>query len=69
MHEKARLLQSRAESFGVPLATVALRYAMTHPAVTSVLLGTAQTRCLTRNFDAIHAPWPKGGDAIFDPLG
>ena len=69
MLEKARLLQSRAESFGVPLATAALRYAMTHPAVISVLLGTAQTRSLIRNLDAIYAPWPEGGDAIFDPLG
>jgi D-threo-aldose 1-dehydrogenase len=69
MLEKALLLQSRAESFGVPLATAALRYAMTHPAVTSVLLGTAQMRSLTRNLDAILAQWPEGGDAIFDPLG
>ncbi len=42
---------------------------MTHPAVTSLLLGTAQTRSLIRNLDAIYAPWPGGGDAIFDPLG
>ena len=52
-----------------PMAMTATMAAMTHPAVISVLLGTAQTRSLIRNLDAIYAPWPEGGDAIFDPLG
>lgn len=65
--EKTRKLESRAKAYGVPLATAALRFATTHPSVSSVLLGTAQTRSLQRNLDALHAPLPTGLDAWFQP--
>lgn len=58
--EKARRLEERAEALGVPLASAALRFATTHPSVSSVLLGTAQIRSLQRNLDALQAPVPSG---------
>jgi len=58
-------LQSRVDAWGIPLATAALRFAVQHPAAASVLLGTAKASSLTRNLDALKAPWPKGADDIF----
>lgn len=62
---KVGALETRARSVGVPLATAALRFAADHPAVASVLLGTAQTRSLQRNLDALAAPWPAQAGALF----
>lgn len=51
-------LQRRAEAQGVPLATAALHFAHSHPAVTSILLGTAKPATLRRNLDALAQPLP-----------
>ncbi|AZV77054.1 aldo/keto reductase [Parasedimentitalea marina] len=65
---KVTELQRRADAVGVPLATAALRFAVRHPAAASVLLGTAKSKSLTRNLDALDAPWPDGADGIFTPM-
>ncbi len=61
-------LQARAETAGVSLAAAALRFAMTHPAAASVLVGTASPRSLARNLDVAEAPWPAGADAALAPV-
>lgn len=57
-------LQRQAETAGVPLATAALRFAMTRPQVASVLIGTANVASLDRNLDAIRTPWPAAADLL-----
>ncbi|WP_417818541.1 aldo/keto reductase [Tritonibacter scottomollicae] len=63
--DRVRALEARAADFGVPLATAALQFAIRHPAVASVLLGTAKPASLQRNLEALAAPVPAGLDAAF----
>lgn len=58
-------LQHKAEAIGVPLATAAMHFARAHPAVASVLIGTAKTSSLTRNMDALSTPWTTEAQAQF----
>ena len=64
---KVAALQARAAAAGVSLAAAALRFAMTHPAAASTLIGTANPRSLARNLDAAEAPWPAGADTALAP--
>ena len=55
--EKVETLESCTIAHGLPLATAALHFARTHPATSSVLIGTAKPSSLQRNIDALATPW------------
>lgn len=57
-------LQRQSAAGGVPLATAALHFAVRHPAVASVLLGTAEAAMLRRNLAALEAPLPAAAEAL-----
>ncbi len=63
--QQVTALQERAESLGLPLATAALHYAKRHPLAASILLGTAKTRSLERNLQALDSPITEGFDTTF----
>lgn len=63
--DRVARLQERSEALGLPLATAAMQFAMRHPGVASVLLGTAKPASLTRNLEALEAPVPAGIEALF----
>lgn len=62
--DRVAALEAKAGAAGVPLATAALRFALTRPEVASTLIGTANTASLDRNMAAANAPWPAAGDAL-----
>lgn len=49
--EKVAAMEAIAKSQGLPLAAPAIRFALDHPAVASVLLGTAKPASLIRNME------------------
>ncbi|TPW27415.1 aldo/keto reductase [Pararhizobium mangrovi] len=51
--DQVRDLQTRAEEQGMTLATAALLFAKRHKATSSLLLGTAKSKTLQRNLDAL----------------
>ncbi|WP_372803229.1 aldo/keto reductase [Paracoccus seriniphilus] len=63
--ERVRNLQRCAEGLGLPLAAAALHFACHHPAVASVLIGTAKPSSLTRNLRALELPWSDEAHAAF----
>ncbi len=65
---KVTALQARADEIKMPLATVAMQYALHHPAAASVLLGTGKVSSLKRNLDALDAPWPEDANWVFDAI-
>ncbi|ROU00234.1 aldo/keto reductase [Histidinibacterium lentulum] len=56
-------LESRANAFGLSLATAALHFARRQPSVASVLLGTAKVGTLKRNLAALAQELPEGAEA------
>lgn len=56
-----------AEKKGVPLAAPALRFPLEHPAVASVLLGTARPESLHRNMALVRTELPQDIYPAFEP--
>lgn len=52
-------LEDVAKRFGVPLAAAALQFPLRHPAVASVLIGTAKPSSLRRNFELFSISIPE----------
>ncbi|MDY3316216.1 aldo/keto reductase [Riemerella anatipestifer] len=52
--EKRKQLQAVAAKYGVDLRTVALQFAMAHPAVVSVLTGCRNAEQIHKNFISLH---------------
>lgn len=63
--ERVRALKQATEDAGVPLPTAALHFARNHPAVASVLLGTARVPSLERNLTALMQPIPDACRDLF----
>jgi D-threo-aldose 1-dehydrogenase len=63
---RAAAMEREARAQGGTLAGAALRFALDHPAVTSVLIGTADASILHRNVATLHEPAPDW--ATFEPL-
>ena len=64
-------LQSIAKDAGVTLAAAALRFPLRHPAVATVLIGTAKPSSLRRNLDLLGAEipervWPRFDEAAIN---
>lgn len=53
--EKVAAMEAIAKSQGLPLAAPAIQFALDHPAVASVLLGTAKPASLARNMELTRA--------------
>ncbi|PTM96037.1 aldo/keto reductase [Mycoplana dimorpha] len=56
---RVRALEGLARKSGVPLAAAAMQFPLRHPAVASVLLGTAQPSSLHRNAGLMRLPVPE----------
>lgn len=63
--EAVTTLQNRAQAQGMPLATVALKFAQNHPLTASVLIGTAKASSLLRNLQALSDPTPSNFTEAF----
>lgn len=63
--ERVKVLQDKAASLGMPLATAALQFAKTHGLTSSVLIGTAKASSLTRNVEALAGTVPDGFHSVF----
>lgn len=64
--EKVRALEAVAARNGVPLAAAAMEFPLMHPAVASVLIGTAKPSSLERNLDLLGKEIPASAWAEFD---
>ncbi|MEY8118560.1 aldo/keto reductase [Falsihalocynthiibacter sp. BN13B15] len=56
---QTRALEEKCAAFDVPLATAALHFGFSKPEAASVLIGTGKVSSLTRNLEAIQAPFPE----------
>ena len=56
---RVRALEELAAANGVPLAAAAMQFPLRHPAVASVLLGTAKPSSLRRNVEQTRLPVPE----------
>ena len=63
--DRVGALEAQAAEHGLSLATAALQFARQHPAVASVLLGTAKPASLLRNLEALAQPVPEGAAALW----
>ncbi len=66
--ERVRAMETVAAGHNVPLAAPALRFPLRHPAVASVLTGTAKVSSLRRNLDLAAMELPEDLYAAFEPL-
>jgi D-threo-aldose 1-dehydrogenase len=64
---KVGAMMGVAEEKGLPLAAPALHFPLQHPAVASVLLGTAKPESLRRNMTLAHIDVPKDIYPAFEP--
>lgn len=64
---KVGAMMEIAEAKGVPLAAPALQFPLEHPAVASVLIGTAKPESLRRNMALARRPLPKDIYPAFKP--
>ncbi|MCF3639950.1 aldo/keto reductase [Rhizobium sp. TRM95111] len=60
---KVRRMEEIATGYGVPLAAIAMQFALAHPQVASVLIGTAKPASLMRNMELTRIDLPAD---IFD---
>lgn len=60
-------MQAHAQAHGASLAGAALQFALEHPAVASVLIGSAKSSSLTRNFALLQPALPRGVWDGFEP--
>ena len=58
VRSRVRALEELANANGVPLAAAAMQFPRQHPAVASVLLGTAKPSSLRRNAELTKTPVP-----------
>src|SRR5690606_25826748 len=65
--EKVGAMMGIAAERGVPLAATALQFPLRHPAVASVLLGTAKPESLRRNMALARMDLPKDIYPAFEP--
>ncbi|KUP92952.1 aldo/keto reductase [Tritonibacter horizontis] len=63
--DRVGALEAQAAEHGLSLATAALQFARQHPAVASVLLGTAKPASLLRNLEALAQPVPEAAAALW----
>lgn len=57
--KRVRAMERVAKSHGVSLANAALNFPLRNPMVASVLIGSAKTSSLVRNFETFTAPVPE----------
>ncbi|KAB0268136.1 aldo/keto reductase [Microvirga brassicacearum] len=59
-------LEETATRAGVPLAAAALQFPLQHPAVATVLIGTAKASSLSRNLELLETPVPEDAWRSFE---
>ena len=64
---KVGAMMDVAEERGVPLAAPAMQFPLTHPAVASVLIGTAKPESLIRNMALARLDLPEDIYPAFEP--
>jgi D-threo-aldose 1-dehydrogenase len=64
---KVGAMMAIAQQGGVPLAAPALQFPLNHPAVASVLIGTAKPQSLRRNMALARMDLPKEIYPAFEP--
>lgn len=55
---RVQSLESLAAEYDIPLAAAALQFTLSHPVVTSVLIGTSKASSFIRNIDLLSVPVP-----------
>lgn len=63
--EAVTILEAKAETLGLPLATAALQFVKQHPLSSAVLIGTANVSLLRSNIAALAMETPAGFDEVF----
>ncbi|QRM53653.1 aldo/keto reductase [Sinorhizobium sp. BG8] len=66
--QRVGAMEGIAKANGAPLAAPAIQFALRHPAVASVLLGTANPASLTRNMELTRLTLPDQMYEAFEPL-
>ncbi|MFB2552986.1 aldo/keto reductase [Ensifer soli] len=64
---RVKAMEAAAAGLGLPLAAPAIQFPLSHPAVASVLLGTAKPASLARNMDLTESPLGAADFAAFEP--
>lgn len=64
--ERVRAMEHIANGMGKPLAQYALQFPLHHPAVASVIIGTARPESLNRNMALTHEELPAAAFVPFD---
>ena len=65
---KVRSMEALASEMGKPLAQIALQFPLHHPAVASVIIGTARPESLNRNMALTKEELPDTAFTAFDPF-
>ena len=67
VRRKVAAMEEISKDMGLPLAGAALNFPLSHPAVASVLVGTAKPASLKRNMELTRLDVPPETYAAFDP--